>query len=65
MAGAVSFGLAGLGFMGYHKIKNDPTLVIMDKVNNPSPYLHVRQNENLKLYAVNQKFEDNSLRKFF
>jgi hypothetical protein len=55
LAASVGFGLSMLAYMGYHKLRNDPTLVILDKKKNPYPYLHVKQNENVKLYAVGFK----------
>jgi hypothetical protein len=55
LGGAVSLGLGGLAYMGYHKIKNDPSLVIFNKKENPYPYLNVKQNENIKLFAVGFK----------
>ena len=41
-----------------HKMRHDPNIVVHHKTD-PFPYLKVKPNENLKLYAVNQKFEDN------
>jgi hypothetical protein len=40
------------------KLRHDPTIVTHHQ-SDPFPYLKVGPNENLKLYAVNQKFEDN------
>ena len=56
ICGYTSVGLAMLGYMGYHKVKHDPTLVF-DKHKDPFPYLRVKQNENVKLYAVGLKTE--------
>lgn len=41
-----------------HKLRHDPTIITHSK-SDPFPYLRVGPNDNLKLYAVNQKFEQN------
>lgn len=58
LGSAVSLGLGGLVYIGYHKLRNDPTLILGNRTKNPYPWIHVRQNENLKLYAVNNKFSE-------
>ncbi|KAI8592189.1 hypothetical protein HDU88_005069 [Geranomyces variabilis] len=54
---AVGAGLGGGVFMMSHILRNDPTVVLANKKNNPHPWLHVGQDRNLKLYSVKQKFE--------
>ncbi|KAJ3273836.1 hypothetical protein HDV01_003814 [Terramyces sp. JEL0728] len=62
---AVGTGLfAGFAYL-FHIMKNDPTIVWTNKVNNPYPWLNISQNRNLKLYAVNNKFEDSSVKETF
>ncbi|KAJ3319849.1 hypothetical protein HDU76_000435, partial [Blyttiomyces sp. JEL0837] len=57
LALAVTFGV-GLGaFTIQNVLRRDPSLVLVNKKANPYPWLHVSQGENLKLYAVNQKFD--------
>ena len=58
LAGFVSTTLAGGTWAVAHKLSHDPTIVTHHQTD-PFPYLKVGPNENLKLYAVNQKFEDN------
>lgn len=41
-----------------HKLRHDPTIVTHSKTD-PFSYLRAGTNYNLKLYAVNQKFEEN------
>lgn len=38
-----------------HILKNDPTLLLRNKKENPYPWINVPQTRNLKLYAVNNK----------
>jgi hypothetical protein len=61
---AVGTGLGFLGFMGYHKVTKDRSL-ILNKHNNPKPWLNTRQDENLKLYAVNAKFTNPEVKPHF
>jgi hypothetical protein len=62
LVGAVSGGLGLAFFLGTHKIRNDPTLLLTNKKENPYPWIHVPQSRNLKLYAVNNKFENDGIR---
>lgn len=55
--GFVGGTVAGGSWFLSHKLRHDPTIVTHAKTD-PFPYLRVRPNENLKLYAVNQKFEE-------
>ncbi len=62
LIGAVSGGV-GLAFgLGTHILRNDPTLTLTNKKENPYPWIHVPQSRNLKLYAVNNKFENKEVR---
>jgi hypothetical protein len=45
-------------------LRNDPTLLLVNKAKNPYPWLNVDQGTNIKLYAVNAKF-DKSVEKGF
>lgn len=57
---AVGGGL-GLGATYLTSIlRNDPTMVIKNKKANPYPWVHVDQSKNLKMYAVNNKFDKGS-----
>ncbi|KAJ1538785.1 hypothetical protein HK405_013481 [Cladochytrium tenue] len=57
LLGAVAFGVGGGLFFIQRNLRNDPTLVLVNKANNPYPWMHVSQGTNIKLYAVNQKFD--------
>ncbi|TPX70378.1 hypothetical protein SpCBS45565_g01803 [Spizellomyces sp. 'palustris'] len=57
LVGAVGAGLGAGAFMVTHFLRNDPTVVLTNKKGNPYPWLHVNPDKNLKLYAVNQKFD--------
>ncbi|TPX58583.1 hypothetical protein PhCBS80983_g03017 [Powellomyces hirtus] len=57
LAGAVGFGLSAAAFIGTHILKNDPTVVLRRKKDDPYPWIHVTPDQNLKLYSVNRKFE--------
>ena len=58
LAGFVGTTLAGGAWYLGHKLRHDPTIVTHSKTD-PFPYMRVGPNENLKLYSVNQKFEEN------
>lgn len=58
LAGFVGTTIAGGTWYLSHKMRHDPTIVTHSKTD-PFPYLRVQPNDNLKLYAVNQKFEEN------
>lgn len=66
LGGVISFSLGGVIYIGCHKL-NDPTIVFKNRAVNYYPWIYIRQNENLKLYAVNNKFEqyDNIPRETF
>eukprot|EP00842_Homolaphlyctis_polyrhiza_P000370 jgi/Hompol1/1333/HPOL_002683-RA len=50
----------------FRDLRNDPTVVLIKKNENPYPWLHVPQNKNIKLYAVNRKFDqDKEVRKSY
>ncbi|KAJ3019471.1 hypothetical protein HKX48_002060 [Thoreauomyces humboldtii] len=59
LAAAVSCGLGAGVFMGTHILRSDPTVLVSKNTrrNDPYPWLKVGPERNLKLYAVNQKFE--------
>ncbi|KAJ3026387.1 hypothetical protein HDV00_011976 [Rhizophlyctis rosea] len=59
LAGAVGLGLGGAFFMMGHILRKDPTVTIAPHTrrNNPHMWLDTPQDKNLKLYAVNQKFD--------
>ncbi|TPX38379.1 hypothetical protein SmJEL517_g00199 [Synchytrium microbalum] len=51
---------AGVGLGGYmlgNSLTRDPTIVYSNKRENPHPFAKLPQTTNIKLYAVNQKFE--------
>jgi len=64
--GILSFSIGGIVYIGYHKL-NDPTIVFKNRAINSYPWIYVRQNENLKLYNINNKFSeyDNKPRETF
>ncbi|KAJ3384604.1 hypothetical protein HDU92_003493 [Lobulomyces angularis] len=43
-------------FIAYHNLQN-PVVVLSNRKENPFPYVNLKQSTNLKLYAVNRKFE--------
>ncbi|KAJ3103189.1 3-dehydrosphinganine reductase [Phlyctochytrium planicorne] len=59
LVGAVTLGLGGGAFLMQNVLRKDPTIVLVNKSENPFPWLKVDQGTNLKLYAVNQKFDKN------
>jgi NADH dehydrogenase (ubiquinone) 1 alpha subcomplex subunit 4 len=59
LIGCVGGTIGGSVWYLGHKIKHDPQLVFQAKAD-PFPYLKVRQDENLKLMAVNQSFEESA-----
>ncbi|KAJ3086915.1 hypothetical protein HDU96_004719 [Phlyctochytrium bullatum] len=56
---ASAVGLTALtgGWFISHQLRNNPNVVVVNKRQNPFPWLQVDQGTNLKLYAVNRKFE--------
>eukprot|EP00842_Homolaphlyctis_polyrhiza_P000371 jgi/Hompol1/1334/HPOL_002684-RA len=62
LAAAVSFGVVGGVALIWRTLASDSTVVLVNKSENPYPWLHVPQNKNLKLHAVNAKFENGELR---
>ncbi|KAJ3305620.1 hypothetical protein HDV03_001265 [Kappamyces sp. JEL0829] len=46
-------------------LKTDPTMVLTNKRENPYPWIHVPQNQNLKLFAVANKFDEKGVRETF
>ncbi|KAI9009573.1 hypothetical protein BC832DRAFT_551816 [Gaertneriomyces semiglobifer] len=65
LVAAVGGGLGAAGFMGSHFLMNDPTVVVRFNRKDVFPWLDVRQDQNLKLYAVNQKFEKKDIPRDF
>ncbi|KAJ3326066.1 hypothetical protein HDU76_013039 [Blyttiomyces sp. JEL0837] len=63
LVSAVGGTLAAGGLLMAHRIRDDPHLVVVNKKDNPYPWLNVDQNTNLKLYAVNRKFDKNAEKK--
>ncbi|KAJ3380198.1 hypothetical protein HDU84_006080 [Entophlyctis sp. JEL0112] len=61
---AIAFGLTGAAITAIHALRNDPTLLLYNKKENPYPWLNVSQGTNIKFHAVNQKF-DASIKKGF
>lgn len=60
LAGVVGATVGGgIWYLG-HKFRKDPEITTQSRTD-PFPYLRVQPNDRLKLYAVNQKFEDNEL----
>ncbi|KAH6574768.1 hypothetical protein BASA50_007106 [Batrachochytrium salamandrivorans] len=57
LVGAVFMGLGGASFMLYRSLATDPTIQLYNKRENPYPWLKVAQDQNIKMYAVNNKFE--------
>ncbi|KAK6095312.1 hypothetical protein BDV3_006318 [Batrachochytrium dendrobatidis] len=57
LVSAVSLGLGGGTFMIFNALTRDPTVALFNKRENPFPWLNVAQDQNIKLYAVNNKFE--------
>ena len=55
LVGAVSGGLLLGGSYLVHILRNDPTMLLRNKKENPYPWVDVPQQKNLKLYAVNNK----------
>ncbi|KAJ3286805.1 hypothetical protein BCR33DRAFT_789383 [Rhizoclosmatium globosum] len=56
---AVGFGVGLAGYFGWHAIRTDPHLLLVNKKTNPHPWLSVDQGTNIKLYSINQKFDKN------
>jgi len=59
---ASSAAFVGAAFMGFHYLTNDPTVVLIKKKETPFPYLLLKQDQNIKLYSVNNKFEDSTVK---
>ncbi|KAJ3237228.1 hypothetical protein HDU81_009850 [Chytriomyces hyalinus] len=57
LVGAVTFGMGIAGVTGFHAMRNDPTLLLVNKKTNPHPWLNMDQTKNIKFYAVNNKFD--------
>ncbi len=51
-------GCAAVGGCAYlvYKVRTDNTVNIIGRHENPYPWLHTKKDENIKLYAVNNKF---------
>ncbi|KAI8929386.1 hypothetical protein BC831DRAFT_444236 [Entophlyctis helioformis] len=65
LAASVSVGVAYGGFLITRNALNDPFLVVNHKHENPYPWLSVPQDRNLKLYAVNRKFEKGGIKETY
>ncbi|KAJ3022882.1 UNVERIFIED_CONTAM: hypothetical protein HDU68_008871 [Siphonaria sp. JEL0065] len=59
---AVGFGVSIAAYTGSHFFRHDPTLLLTDKKANPHRWNQIDQGTQIKLYAVNQKF-DKSIKK--
>ncbi|KAI8849275.1 hypothetical protein BC829DRAFT_443096 [Chytridium lagenaria] len=57
---AVGVGCGAGVFMMQNVLRRDPTIVMFNRKENPYPWLSVGQADNLKLYAVAQKFDASS-----
>ncbi|KAI8607733.1 hypothetical protein BC830DRAFT_1157948 [Chytriomyces sp. MP71] len=57
LVGAVTFGLGIAGATTWHAMRNDPTLLLVNKKARPHPWLDMDQTKNIKFYAVNNKFD--------
>lgn len=49
--------MGGGGWYLSHKLRHDPSIVTHSKTD-PFPYLRIKAGDRLKLYAVNQKVEE-------
>jgi len=47
---AVGAGIIGASWFGFHTLKNNQDIII-DKVNKPEPWQHVRQDQQTKLWT--------------
>ncbi|KAI8923780.1 hypothetical protein BC831DRAFT_509293 [Entophlyctis helioformis] len=57
LASGVVLGVGGGALLIVRNLRTDPTFALYNKRTNPYPWLSVPQDQNLKLYSVNQKFE--------